>query len=454
MSFVTVPADSDFPIENIPFGVISTQDDVSLVNVLRLYAAIVKTKSGLDSQPTRRPATAIGDHALDLRSIAQAGLFNGPILKSIAADVFSQPTLNKFMSLGRPAWREARATIQTLLSSATASPLRDDASFQAKSLIPRSKVVNHLPAEIGDYTDFYASKEHASNVGTMFRGKDNALMPNWVHLPVGYHGRASSVVVSGTPLRRPCGLTQNPVTKEVAYSQSKKLDYELEMAFFVGVGNELGDRIEIGRADEHIFGMVLMNDWSARDIQAFEYVPLGPFLGKNFGTTISPWIVTLDALEAFRVPQPVQTPTPAEYLLDTSSKADAYDIHLECAVKPENSSKNYTICKTNLKYMYWSFKQMLAHHSINGCNMRTGDLLGSGTISGPETSSVGSLLEATINGKEPLSLGDGVTRSFIEDGDTLTIKGHCEGQVNGKHVRIGFGDCTGTILRAAFGAKK
>ncbi|RKO82755.1 hypothetical protein BDK51DRAFT_24287 [Blyttiomyces helicus] len=285
------------------------------------------------------------------------------------------------MSLGRPAWREARETLQTLLSATGPSVLRDNAALRASALVPLASVTYHLPATIGDYTDFYASKEHATNVGVMFRGKENALMPNWVHIPVGYHGRASSVVITGTPLKRPSGLILDPVTKKPYYSACKKLDFELEVAFLVGTGNELGKPIPINKADEHIFGMVLMNDWSARDIQQFEYVPLGPFLGKNFGTTISPWIVTLDALESFRVAQPTPDTIPADYL--RGGDADAYDVSLQVLIKPDGAAAPTPISTSNLKYMYWSFKQQLAHHSVNGCNMRTGDLCGSGTISGP-----------------------------------------------------------------------
>ncbi|KAI9349877.1 hypothetical protein DFJ73DRAFT_833436 [Zopfochytrium polystomum] len=423
-SFIAVPADSDFPPENIPFGVISSTHDAS-----------------------PRPATIVGDHVIDIRALALAGLFTGPLLGPVAAKVFSEPTLNAFMALSRPAWREARTTIQSLLHPS--SPLATNPDLRKKAVIPRADTRNHLPAAIGDYTDFYASKEHATNVGVMFRGKDNALQPNWVHLPVGYHGRASSVVVSGTDIRRPCGLLQDFATKSVSYGACAKLDYELEMAFFVGVGNKLGEPIDIEKADEHIFGMVLMNDWSARDIQAFEYVPLGPFLGKNFGTVISPWIVTLDALESFRVPQPPQEPTPAKYLRDAHSLADAYDIHLTATVQPKDSNKEYTISKTNFKYMYWTFKQMLAHHTVNGCNMQPGDLCGSGTISGPDVTSVGSLLEASTNGKAPLAIGDGLTRSFFADGDTVRIRGHAEGTVGERRVRVGFGVCESGIVPAA-----
>ncbi|KAI8615841.1 hypothetical protein BC830DRAFT_1120795 [Chytriomyces sp. MP71] len=424
-SFIDIPVDSHFPLENIPFGIISSAEDASL-----------------------RPATIVGDHVVDLKVVAEAGLFAGPLLKAVAVSVFSQTTLNAFMRLGRPSWREARATLQNLLATNIASKLRDDAAVRAKAIIHKSKVTNHMPAQIGDYTDFYSSKEHAFNVGVMFRGKDNALQPNWVHLPVGYHGRASSVVVSGTPIRRPNGLIQDFATKAINYSSCKKLDYELETAFFVGTGNNLGEPINIADADEHIFGMVVMNDWSARDIQAFEYVPLGPFLGKNFGTTISPWIVTMDALEPFRVPQPAQDPVPASYL--SAGPKDAYNLQLQATLKPAGQEKDFLLSKTNLKYMYWSMKQQLAHHAVNGCNMNAGDLLGSGTISGPTTDSLGSLLEASINGKQELDLaGDGsVKRTFIQDGDSLTISGVCEGIVDGKTIRIGFGECEGTVLPA------
>ncbi|KAI9345669.1 hypothetical protein BDR26DRAFT_856423 [Obelidium mucronatum] len=422
---VDIPSNSDFTLENIPFGIISSASDA-----------------------TPRPASAIGAFAVDLRAVANAGLFDGPLLKNVAARVFAEPTLNAFMRLGRPSWREARATLQALLSG-PASPLRSNAALKDSILIPLASVRNHMPAQIGDYTDFYSSREHAFNVGVMFRGKDNALQPNWVHLPVGYHGRASSVVVSGTPIRRPSGLIQDFATKEVLFSNCKKFDYELETAFIIGTGNDLGERINIEDAEQHMFGMVLMNDWSARDIQAFEYVPLGPFLGKNFGTTISPWIVTMDALEPFRVAQPAQDPTPVSYL--KSGPKDAYDLQLECTLKPAGSTENYTISKTNLKYMYWSMKQQLAHHTVNGCNLNAGDLLGSGTISGPDNNSLGSLLEASLNGKQEVVLSkDGsVKRTFIEDGDSLTITGKCEAEVNGKKIRIGFGACEGTVLPAA-----
>ncbi|KAI9096091.1 hypothetical protein DFS34DRAFT_153403 [Phlyctochytrium arcticum] len=428
-AFLQVDPLSDFPIENIPFGVIVRKDN---------------------DEP--RIATALGSNAVDLLVLAQAGLFkDGQYLGAgVAEKVFSQHTLNGFMALGRPAWREARETIQKALSTNGIPLLRDSKELQAQVLIPLSSVRYVLPLDIGDYTDFYASKEHATNVGTMFRGKDNALMPNWVHLPVGYHGRASSVVVSGTSLKRPSGLILDPATKQPVYGASKKLDIELEVACVVGTGNSLGEPISIKNAEEHIFGLVLMNDWSARDIQQYEYVPLGPFLGKNFGTTISPWIVTLDALESFRVSQPKQDPQPVSYLC-SSDERDAYDIKLEVLMRATTSSTRIptTISRSNLKYMYWSFKQMLAHHTVNGCNMRTGDILGSGTISGPTRESLGSLLEMSVNGAESINLQDGSERTFLEDGDEVIIRGFSEGQIQGRKVRIGFGEAKGVILPAA-----
>ncbi|KAJ3378981.1 hypothetical protein HDU92_007000 [Lobulomyces angularis] len=403
----------DFSIQNIPFGIISSA-----------------------SNSKKRVASAYGSNAIDLTLVK----FNGPLLgNGVAEKVFNQCFLNDFMELGRPAWREARQTLQNLIK---------ENKLPAESLISLSQVQNHLPAKIGDYTDFYASKEHATNVGTMFRGKDNALMPNWVHIPVGYHavlknkGRASSVVVTGTNLKRPSGLILDPTTKLPYYSKSKKMDIELEVAFLVGKGNNLGEPIKFDDSEDHIFGMVLMNDWSSRDIQSYEYVPLGPFLGKNFGTTVSPWVVTLDAMEPFRTPQPHQDPKPADYLTGSSvhNAGDAYDVNLQVYYKTPKS-KDTLICESNLKYMYWTFKQQLAHHTVNGCNMNTGDLCGSGTISGPTENSFGSLLELTWNGSKSLNI-DGEERKFLEDGDTITLKGFCE--KNG--VRIGFGECKGTLI--------
>lgn len=413
MSFIPVSPDSDFPIQNLPYGVFSTAND-----------------------ETHRIGVAIGDQVLDLTKVLS---FFSPCI----AAAFQQPTLNQFMSLGRPKWVEARTVLQKILSAEDPS-LRDNAELRSVALIPVSSVTMHLPAQIGDYTDFYSSIDHATNVGIMFRGKENALMPNWKHLPVGYHGRASSVVVSGTPLRRPCGQTKADDEKAVpVYEPSKTLDFELEMAFFVGPKNNLGEPIPVASAHDHIFGMVLMNDWSARDIQKWEYVPLGPFLGKNFGTTISPWVVTMEALAPFAVNNAVQeNPTPLPYL--RHSDPYTFDIKLEVSIKGENMTQAGVVSRSNFKHMYWTMKQQLAHHSIGGCNMNPGDLLASGTISGPTEDSFGSMLELSWKGTKTVDLGSGETRKFIKDNDEVIIRGHCEG--NG--VRIGFGECSGKVLPA------
>uniref|UniRef100_A0ABI7ZPT5 Fumarylacetoacetase n=1 Tax=Felis catus TaxID=9685 RepID=A0ABI7ZPT5_FELCA len=294
----------------------------------------------------------------------------------------------------------------------------------------------------GDYTDFYSSRQHATNMGIMFRGSENALVPNWLHLPVGYHGRASSVVVSGTPIRRPTGQMRPDDAKPPVFGPCKLLDMELEMAFFVGPGNNLGEPIPISRAHEHIFGMVLMNDWSARDIQKWEYVPLGPFLGKSFGTTISPWVVPMDALLPFAVPNPEQDPKPLPYL--RHDRPYTFDINLSVTLKGEGMSQAATICRSNFKYMYWTMLQQLTHHSVNGCNLRPGDLLASGTISGPEPESFGSLLELSWRGTKAIDLGNGQTRKFLLDGDEVIITGHCQGD----GYRVGFGQCAGKVLPA------
>ena len=329
----------------------------------------------------------------------------------------------------------------TLLDAACPT-LRDDAALQARVLVPMADATMHLPVDIPGYTDFYSSKEHATNVGSMFRDPKNALLPNWLEMPIGYNGRASSVVVSGTPVRRPMGQLKLPEQERPVYGACRKLDIELETGFIVGRGNALGEPIACGDAEDHIFGMVLLNDWSARDIQQWEYVPLGPFNAKTFATTISPWIVTLDALEPFRVAQPEQTPEPLPYLRHEGKHA--FDIALEVKLRPEGGQQATTIARTNFKHMYWTMAQQLAHHTVSGCNTRVGDLMGSGTISGPTPDSFGSLLELTWNGARPLALdGDG-TRAFIVDGDELTLAGWCQGD----GYRVGFGTCVGKVLPA------
>jgi fumarylacetoacetase len=416
-SFVDVPAGSDFPIHNLPFGVF---------------------RPSAGARP--RIGVAIGDAVLDLSVLAERGLLSGRALED--GDAFRQPTLNAFMALGRPAWREARARLTQFLRVGD-STIRDNGSLRQAALHPMASVEMLLPATIGDYTDFYSSREHATNVGTMFRGPDNALQENWLHLPVGYHGRSSSVVVSGTDVRRPKGQTKADDAENPTFGPSRLMDFELEMGFFVGPGNALGEPIPIDEAGEHIFGMVLLNDWSARDIQKWEYVPLGPFLGKNFGTSISPWVVTMDALEPFRCSGPAQDdPEPLDYLKNSGDCA--YDIPLEVLLQSEKMDTPETIATSNFKYMYWSICQQLAHHTVNGCNAQPGDLLGSGTISGPDKHERGSMLELSWRGTETVELSNGETRKFLADGDTVIMRGHCE--ANG--VRIGFGEVSGKLLAA------
>ena len=409
-SFITVAANSDFPLQNLPYGVFQPQGEAARVGV------------------------AIGNDVLDLATLEAAGL-----LQTGSEPVFNQATLNAFIALGRPVWQQVRARLQQLLS-ADCAELRDNADLRAKAFYPQAAVAMLLPIEVPGYTDFYSSKEHAYNVGCMFRDPKNALMQNWSELPVGYNGRASSVVVSGTDLVRPSGQIKLPNEERPVFSACRKLDFELETGFIVGKATALGEPIAIEEAENHIFGMVLLNDWSARDIQQWEYVPLGPFNAKTFGTSISPWVVTLEALAPFRCASPVQEPQPLPYLRENT--ANNYDIHLQVAIAAAGSET--VISNTNFKHMYWSMMQQLTHHSITGCNMRVGDLMGSGTISGPEKDSRGSLLELTWNTTEPLTLVNGEQRGFLEDGDTVIMRGHC--QKDG--LRIGFGEVRGTVLPA------
>lgn len=347
------------------------------------------------------------------------------------------------MGAGKTVWSAVRKTLTQLFNGENGL-LEKDEALKFAALVKESAAVLLLPARIGDYTDFYSSREHATNLGKMFRPNDAPLLPNWLWLPVGYHGRASSVVVSGTEVRRPRGQTKAKDAAEPVFSTCKRLDYELEMAFFVGPGNKLGDAIDMKDADSHIFGLALMNDWSARDIQSWEYVPLGPFTAKNFATTISPWIVTLEALEPFRVKQPAQEPEVLSYLKDPCPKGASYDIHLEVHLSNDSLKVPHVLSRGNFKYMYWSMRQQLVHHTISGCNLQPGDLLGSGTISGPTEDSYGSLIELSTNGSKAIDIGDGKTRTFIEDGDTINMIGYCQGQ----GYRIGFGPCAGKILPA------
>lgn len=390
-----------------------------------------------------RAGVAVGEWVLDLAALEAAGFFDGPELRGRA--IFGQDSLNAFMALGRAAWDEARAALQRLLGEATNSsrPLPD---FLAGALRPIDRVAMQLPAAIGDYTDFYSSREHAGNVGAMFRGPENALLPNWLHLPVAYHGRASSIVVSGTDVVRPRGQILPPGAAVPVFGPTAELDFELEVGFFTGLGNRLGEPIPIESAADHIFGLVLVNDWSARDVQRWEYRPLGPFLSKSFATSISPWVVPLAALEPFHIPGPLQDPAPLTYL--RSREEWAFDIRLEARLQTprmiEEGHPPAVLTRTNFKHLYWNMAQQLAHHTINGCNLRPGDLLASGTISGPEPDSYGSLLELTWGGQQPIVLPTGETRRFLEDGDRLAITGMCQGD----GYRVGFGEAAARILPA------
>ncbi|WP_438950380.1 fumarylacetoacetase, partial [Psychrobacter submarinus] len=353
-----------------------------------------------------------------------------------------QPTLNAFIDSGRDNWTTARKTIQTLLSSDCDS-LRDNTDLQKKALFQQADVTMHLPVQVPGFTDFYSSKEHATNVGTMFRDPNNALLPNWTEMPVGYNGRASTVIVSGDEVVRPSGQLKPNADERPIFSPCKRLDFELETAFVVGRGNNIGQPIAVDDASEHIFGMVLLNDWSARDIQKWEYVPLGPFNAKTFASEVSPWIVTMDALAPFKTPCPTQEPKPLAYLNEKETD-NSYDINLSVELMPESSDEATVVCETNFKYMYWSMAQQLTHHTITGCKVEVGDMMGSGTISGPTPDSYGSMLEIAWNATKPVSLKGGETRSFIEDGDTVIMKGYSEKD----GIRVGFGEVRGKVLPA------
>ncbi|OKL56245.1 Fumarylacetoacetase [Talaromyces atroroseus] len=428
-SWLSIPVDSHFSLANIPFGIIST------------------SKS---SVPV--PAIAIGNYALDLSTFTKAQGFSSLPSFHPHLDVFHQSTLNGFAALGRPVHRQVREYLQAVFKNDTPFPsvLKENAALQREALIPLSEVTNHLPLQIGDYTDFYAGRNHAFNLGCLFRGPENALQPNYNSLPVGYHGRASSVVVSGTPIVRPTGqiLTNPTATPKIpVFMPCKRLDIELELAAFVSTGNKLGQPVPIDKAEDHIFGLVLMNDWSARDIQAWEYVPLGPFNAKNFATTITPWVVLIDALEPFRAQglEPGNRDSLLPYLREKRPD-NVFDIKLEFELRHSKEDAPTRISTTNATNLLYSFSQMLAHHTITGCNLRTGDLLGSGTISGKEPKTQGSLLEHTNGGKEPITLSDGTTkRIFLEDGDEVILRA-VAGDVDGAYV--GFGECIGSIAPA------
>lgn len=410
-SWVEVPAGSDFPIQNLPFGVFKTR-----------YLSPVA-------------GVAIGNHVLDLVYLHEHGFLDG---LGLPPGIFNQRYLNDFIALGRRQARKVRDRISELLRHDN-EELRDNTAAREIALIPMQEVQMLMPVRVPNYTDFYSSMEHASNVGAMFRDPDNPLLPNWRHLPVAYHGRASSIVVSGTDIHRPKGQIKLPDSDSPIFSPTRKLDFELEIAFIICGETKPGETVPVEKAEDYIFGLVLFNDWSARDIQQWEYVPLGPFLSKNFASTISPWIVTLDALEPFRVKGPEQKPEVLPYLKTSGDKN--LDINLEIVLQPKGGEAQ-VISRTNFRYMYWNMAQQLAHHTVNGCNIQSGDMMASGTISGPEPGSYGSLLELTWNGKKPLLLAGGVQRTFLEDGDAVTFRGYAEKD----GVRIGFGECKGKIL--------
>jgi fumarylacetoacetase len=411
-SFIEVDSTSDFPIQNLPYGVFSSKDGLA-----------------------PRVGVAIGDYVLDLWELEQDGRLDVGDL-----GVFAAPTLHAFMALGPKVWSRTRARVSELLRH-DYPELRDNDELRRNALVPMADVKLHLPITVAGYTDFYSSKEHATNVGVMFRGKDNALQPNWLHMPIGYNGRASTVVVSGTQVRRPRGQLKPPNADLPSFGPCKRLDFELEMGAVVGQPSQMGEMLTEKQAEEMIFGFVILNDWSARDIQQWEYVPLGPFQAKAFATSISPWVVTREALEPFRVHGPEQNPAPLAYL--RQAQPNNYDLQLDVGLRAAQNEA-MRICRTNFKFMYWSSVQQLVHHASSGCAMNIGDLLGSGTISGPEKHQRGSLLEISWNGTEPLELPGGGKRTFLEDGDSLSMRGWCQGD----GYRVGFGEVEGTILPA------
>jgi len=422
-SWVQYSPDHPFPIQNLPYG--------------------VAVRENVTTPP--RCVTAIGDYVVDLYELAEAGFFQD----CGATEALKQPTLNDFMGLGRSAWSAVRKCLTNQFTAGhEEGRLEKDEDLKKKVLIPKGEVRMKLPAKIGDYTDFYSSREHATNCGRLFRPEGDPLLPNWLHIPIGYHGRASSIVVSGTPVRRPLGQVRPPtapLSDPPTFGPEKLLDMEIEVAAWMGPGNELGEPISIENARDHVFGLSLFNDWSARSIQKWEMAPLGPFLGKSFASTTSPWIVTMEALEPFTVPGPKQgeggDPTPLPYL--QQSYPGAFDIHLTATVTPAGQKEAATLSRTNFKYMYWSVFQQLTHHTVNGCNLSPGDVFASGTISGPDDKSMGSMLEITRKGAQPFQFPGG-ERKFFLDGDSVDIGGYCQGD----GFRIGFGPCEGTILPA------
>ena len=409
-TWVEIPNNSDFTIYNLPFGVFKSK------------------------KLSPRIGIAIGDKIVDLSILDQEGFFANMFLPE---GIFLKESLNELIGLGKVQTRKIRERVQVLLL-ADNEKLRDHQS-RGKAMVNRKEAEMLMPVKIGDYTDFYSSIEHATNVGKMFRDPENALLPNWKHLPVGYHGRASSIIPSGVPIHRPKGQFKEADMEAPVFGPSKKLDFELELAFITGKSTKLGDSVSTAEAEDYIFGFVLFNDWSARDIQAWEYVPLGPFLGKSFGSSISPWVVTLEALELFRTQGPIKEPEVLPYL--KSEKPGNFDINLEVYIQPEGKTAS-KVCTSNFKYMYWNIAQQLAHHTINGCNINVGDMMASGTISGPTEDSFGSMLELSWKGTKPVKLETGEVRRFIEDGDTVIMKGFAEKD----GIRVGFGEVSSQVL--------
>lgn len=410
-SWIATNADSDFPIQNLPFGIFRTKDK------------------------SPRAGSRIGDTIIDLQKLQDLNYLSNIDLPD---DIFAHIILNDFMSLGKPVTQQVRDRLSELFEQGN-SELQNNEAAKSKVLVSVEDAEMLMPVHVGDYTDFYSSEQHAYNVGCMFRDPDNALMPNWKHIPVGYHGRASSIVVSGTDIHRPKGQTLPPDTKNPVFGPTKRLDFELEVAFVTGKATALGESISTEEADDYIFGFVLFNDWSARDMQKWEYVPLGPFLAKNFASVVSPWIVTLDALEPFRLAGSKQDPEVLPYL-KYSGKGN-FDVNLEVSIAPKNAEEK-VVSRSNFKYMYWNVYQQLAHHTVNGCNINVGDLYASGTISGPTPDAYGSMLELAWMGTKPLKMSDGSERKFIHDGDTVCIRGFAERD----GLRIGFGEVKSKIL--------
>lgn len=413
-SWIEVKENSDFPIQNIPFGVFETKDKTPVL------------------------ASRIGDTAIDLSTLAKMGYFDKLGISDLS--VFRSNSLNNFIALGKKVTNAVRDKIAEVFDAEN-KETKNNRQLNDSALFDINKVDMLMPVEVGDYTDFYSSKEHATNVGTMFRDPDNALLPNWKHIPVGYHGRSSSIVVSGTNIHRPKGQTLPANSDKPVFGPSKLFDFELEMAFITGAKTRLGESISVDNAEESIFGMVLFNDLSARDIQKWEYVPLGPFLAKSFGSVISPWIVTLEALEAFRTETPKQEPEVLPYLKFNGKKS--FDINLEVAIKAEETDE-MKVCESNFKHMYWNMSQQLAHQTVNGCNINVGDMYASGTISGPDKGSFGSMLEITWKGQKPVKLPNGEERKFINDNDTIIMRGYCKNN----NLRIGFGESVTKVLPA------